>query len=112
MVLDRTDGEDDPFLQKARVDVVGTLAAAALLDDHGDQPQALRQLIEARERFAQALNVLMQGGRWAEVNVPASPDAVMPTLEPLSQAWDGVDRDLQQVLEIFMGTCTRCGRCG
>ena len=40
-VVHRTDQEDDPFLEQARVDVVGAFATAALLDDHGHQPQTL-----------------------------------------------------------------------
>jgi len=40
-VVHRTDQENDPFLEQARVNVVGTLATAALFDDHGHQPQTL-----------------------------------------------------------------------
>ena len=73
---------------------------------------AFRQLIEARERFAQAFAVLTQGGRWAEVDVPPTPDAVMPTLEPLGQAWEAIDRDLQLVLgqqKNLLGLATAVG---
>ncbi len=39
VILDRPDDEDHPFLQQARVDVVGTLAARRLLDDDRNQTQ-------------------------------------------------------------------------
>src|SRR5258707_7787455 len=41
-LVDRADEEYHPFLEQARVDVVGALAPPALLDHHGDQAQALR----------------------------------------------------------------------
>ena len=41
-LVDRSDEEDDPLLEQPRVDVVGALAAPALLDHHRDQPQPLR----------------------------------------------------------------------
>jgi twitching motility protein PilJ len=63
----------------------------------GNAP-AFRQLLEARERFAQAQGVLVQGGQWAGVVVPPSSDAVMPTLEPLARDWETIDKDLAQVL--------------
>jgi twitching motility protein PilJ len=63
----------------------------------GNAP-AFRQLLEARERFAQAQGVLVQGGQWAGVVVPPSSDAVMPTLEPLARDWETIDQDLAQVL--------------
>src|SRR6185437_4098560 len=34
LVIDLADQKDHPFLQQARVDVVGALAASSLLDDH------------------------------------------------------------------------------
>ena len=37
VVLDLADQEDDPFLQQARIDVVGALAAGGLLHHHGHQ---------------------------------------------------------------------------
>src|SRR5690606_14298206 len=41
VVVDAADQEDHPFLQQARVDVVRALAAAGLLDHHGNQVQCL-----------------------------------------------------------------------
>src|SRR3954468_9397687 len=38
-VVDRTDDEDHALLEQARIDVVGTLAAPALLDHHRDQAE-------------------------------------------------------------------------
>jgi twitching motility protein PilJ len=63
----------------------------------GDSP-SFRQLLEARDRFNQALGVLLQGGTWSGVSVPPSPDAVMPTLEPLARDWEAIDIDLKLVL--------------
>ncbi len=37
VVLDLADQEDDPLLQQARIDVVGSLAAGGLLHHHGHQ---------------------------------------------------------------------------
>jgi twitching motility protein PilJ len=73
---------------------IGRATQAALL---GNAP-AFRQLLEARDRFSQALGVLLQGGQWAGVTVPASSDAVMPAVEPLAKEWEAIDKDLQAVL--------------
>src|SRR5690606_11019943 len=34
-IIDRPGNEDDPLLQQARIDIVGTLATVGLLDHHG-----------------------------------------------------------------------------
>ena len=36
-VVDRAGDEDDPFLQQARINVIGALAAVGLLDHHGNE---------------------------------------------------------------------------
>src|SRR5574337_1033695 len=41
-VIDWPHEKYHPLPQEARIDIVGSLATSALLDDHGDQPQALR----------------------------------------------------------------------
>src|SRR2546430_10157192 len=46
-LVDRTDEEDDALLEQARINVVVALAPPALLDDHGNQAQALRILTHA-----------------------------------------------------------------
>jgi hypothetical protein len=42
VILDRVAEEDDPFPEQPRVDVVGTLTAAAGLDDHRNEHWDLR----------------------------------------------------------------------
>ena len=37
VILDRTGDEDQPFLEQARIDVVGALAPGGLLDHHRHQ---------------------------------------------------------------------------
>jgi twitching motility protein PilJ len=73
---------------------IGRATQGALL---GNSP-AFRQLLEARDRFNQALGVLLQGGTWSGVTVPPTSDAVMPAVEPLAREWEAIDRDLQSVL--------------
>jgi hypothetical protein len=41
LVIDRAHQEDHALLEQARIDVVRTLAAARLLDDHGHHAQTL-----------------------------------------------------------------------
>src|SRR5262249_51577374 len=41
-LVHRTDQEHHPFLEQTRIDVVGALAPAALLDHHRNEAQALR----------------------------------------------------------------------
>lgn len=41
VVVDRADEEDDAALEEARIDVVGTLAARRLLDDHRHEVETL-----------------------------------------------------------------------
>jgi twitching motility protein PilJ len=73
---------------------IGKATQTALL---GNAP-AFRQLLQARDRFAQAADVLMQGGDWGGISVPPTSDALMPTLEPLARDWERIERDLQLVL--------------
>ena len=45
VVLDRAHDEDHALLEQARIDVVGTLAAGRLFDDHRDEIQGARDLV-------------------------------------------------------------------
>ena len=63
---------------------------------------AFRQLQESRDQFVGGLKLLMQGGQaaggTAAINVPASSDAVQPSLDVLSRDWEKTERNVTVVL--------------
>ncbi|UCV03440.1 methyl-accepting chemotaxis protein [Dechloromonas denitrificans] len=73
------------------------LAKASLLALQGNTV-AFAQLKESRDTFAQLLDRLTSGGEISGVSVPASPEAVRPQLDALSQRWAGADKDAMTVI--------------
>ena len=63
----------------------------------GNAP-AFRELQDARERFAQTLSLLANGGQAAGVTVPPTSAAVRPSLGRLQGDWEKAERELQLVL--------------
>ena len=63
----------------------------------GNAP-AFRELQDARERFAQSLSLLANGGPAAGVTLPPTSEAVRPALSHLQGDWGKAERDLQLVL--------------
>ena len=73
------------------------LAKASLLALQGNTT-AFTQLKESREAFAQLLDRVSSGGEIGGVDVPASPSAVRPQLDVLSERWAATDTDAQTVI--------------
>ena len=73
------------------------LAKASQLALQGNTT-AFTQLKESREAFAQLLTRVNIGGEIGGVDVPASPGAVRPQLDVLSELWSKTDKDAQTVI--------------
>jgi twitching motility protein PilJ len=73
------------------------LAKASTLALQGN-PAAFTQLKESRETFGQLLDRLTRGGEVAGTDVPASPAAVRPQIDKLTQLWTETDADAATVL--------------
>ena len=73
------------------------LAKASSLALQG-KAAAFTQLKESRDTFAQLLERLTVGGEIGGTSVPASPDAVRPQIEALTQRWTTTDKDAQGVI--------------
>ena len=58
----------------------------------------LNQLKQSRDQFAQALDLLTQGGPVSDTMLPPTSDRVMPVLEALGRDWEKTDRNVAQVL--------------
>ena len=58
----------------------------------------LNQLKQSRDQFAQALDLLTQGGPVSDTTLPPTSDRVMPVLEALGRDWEKTDRNVAQVL--------------
>ena len=73
------------------------LAKASSLALQGN-PLAFAQLKESRETFSKLLDQLNSGGELGGISVPASPEAVRPQLEALTQRWTATDKDAATVI--------------
>ena len=59
---------------------------------------ALVQVKESREQFANLIDTLSKGGVMGDVEVPATPDEIQPTLESLNKLWEKTDKNAQTIL--------------
>ena len=59
---------------------------------------AFAQLKDSRETFSKLLNQLTSGGEIGSVSVPASPDAVRPQLDELTNLWMPNDKNAETVI--------------
>ncbi|MDD2883722.1 MAG: methyl-accepting chemotaxis protein [Dechloromonas sp.] len=73
------------------------LAKASSLALQGN-PSAFAQLKESRATFSQLLDQLNNGGQIGQTGVPASPAAVRPLLDALTERWMPTDQDAMTVI--------------
>ncbi len=73
------------------------LAKASSLALQGN-PSAFEQLKESRATFGQLLAHLNNGGEIGQTSVPASPAAMRPLLDALTERWTATDQDAMTVI--------------
>ncbi len=73
------------------------LAKASSLALQGN-PSAFEQLKESRATFGQLLGHLNSGGEIGQTSVPASPAAMRPLLDALTERWTATDQDAMTVI--------------
>jgi twitching motility protein PilJ len=58
---------------------------------------ALDQVDQSQKQFNDLKNALLNGGTIGDVDVPATPDEIQPTLEAVTKLWDKTDNDAKIV---------------
>jgi twitching motility protein PilJ len=59
---------------------------------------ALEQVDQSQKQFNDLKNALLNGGTIGDVDVPATPDEIQPTLEAVTKLWDKTDNDAKIVI--------------
>jgi twitching motility protein PilJ len=59
---------------------------------------ALDQVDQSQKQFNDLKNALLSGGTIGDVDVPATPDEIQPTLETVTKLWDKTDNDAKVVI--------------